>query len=354
MVAVRAVTRNGAGTGTALTGNKPTGTADGDQLIAYVLWSSSSATLTAAPTGWTLQEADPNPADFSLAMYSKIASSEGASWEWTASVSVAWNVIVVAVQAPHVTTPVNVDLAEILATGDAIAVGPMTTTISGCLVLTLAVMDATGAERVVSADGTPTQHYGNTGNSVLNELHVGLFSEIQAAAGAITRTASQDTALSDQAWGSFMVAIAPVATAAITGTATASISETDIVSGGKTVIITLTGDAWVAAGASFDAQRQNIINGMDSAQSELLGWDNTVKALQGVAGVVRTSDTVATITLDAQATYNITATETITVTVPATALVGAGAVVGSPTFTVTATGGAATTKRNNLTLTGVS
>jgi hypothetical protein len=132
-------------------------------------------------------------------------------------------------------------------------------------------------------------------------------------------------------------------TAAITGTATASISETDIVAGGKTVIITLTSDTWVASGATFDAQRQNIINGMDSAQSELLGWDNVVKGLQGVAGVVRTSNTVVTITLDAQITYNITAQETITVTVPSTALNYAVTVVAAPTFTVATTGGAAVT-----------
>ena len=123
-------------------------------------------------------------------------------------------------------------------------------------------------------------------------------------------------------------------TAAITGTATASITEADVVAGGKTIIITLTGDTWVAAGATFDAQRQNIINGLDSAQSEALGWDAKVKALEVVSAVVRTSATVVTVTLTASATYDITAQETITVTVPATAVVAALAIVGAPTFTV--------------------
>ena len=133
-----------------------------------------------------------------------------------------------------------------------------------------------------------------------------------------------------------------VVTAVISGTATASITESDIVAGGKTVIITLSGDTWVASGATFDAERQNIINGMDSAQSELLGWDNVVKGLQGVGGVVRTSDTVVTITLDAQLTYDITATETITVTVPSSALSrGGNSVVGTPTFTVSTAGAVA-------------
>ena len=123
----------------------------------------------------------------------------------------------------------------------------------------------------------------------------------------------------------------------ITGTITPSATEADIVTGGKTIIITLSDDTWVVT-ASFDAQRQNIINGLDSAQAEATGWDAVVKATQGVTGVVRTSDTVVTITWDAFATYNITATETITATIPATALVGGVARVATPTFEVTITG----------------
>ncbi len=124
-------------------------------------------------------------------------------------------------------------------------------------------------------------------------------------------------------------------TAALTGTAVPTITEADVVAGGKTTIITLVGDTWVASGATFDAQRQNIINGIDSAQSEATGWDAIVKAGMAVTDVVRTSNTVVTITLEAFATYNITANETITVTIPATALVGNTAIVASPTFAVT-------------------
>ncbi len=124
-------------------------------------------------------------------------------------------------------------------------------------------------------------------------------------------------------------------TAALTGTIVASVTEADIVAGGKTLIITLTGDTWIAAGAgSFDLQRDEIIAGVDSAQSEALGWDLVPKALQSLGGVVRTSDTVATITWDAFATYNITAQETITVTVPGTALTGTTPIVATPTFTI--------------------
>lgn len=127
---------------------------------------------------------------------------------------------------------------------------------------------------------------------------------------------------------------APVASAALTGTATEGITEADVVAGGKTIIVTLTNDTWVAAGATFDAARQAIIDGLNSAQSELTGWNAEVRDKEVVTAVVRTSDTVVTITLSAAAAYDITAQETITVTVPATAVVGAVAIVGEPTFTV--------------------
>jgi len=123
--------------------------------------------------------------------------------------------------------------------------------------------------------------------------------------------------------------------AALTGTITASINEGDIVSGGKTIILTLTNDTWVTAGATFDAQRQNIINGIDSAQAEAFGWDAEVKAKEVVGAVIRTSNTVVTITLSAASAYDITAQETITATIPATALVtSVSAVIANPTFTV--------------------
>jgi hypothetical protein len=122
----------------------------------------------------------------------------------------------------------------------------------------------------------------------------------------------------------------------VSGTATATISELDIVAGGKTIILTLQNDTWVAAGATFNAERAAIIAGLSAASSPADGWNAVLRdAGIDVADVVRTNSTKVTITLDAEATYNIAAKETITVTVPASALVIAeSAIVASPTFTV--------------------
>lgn len=109
----------------------------------------------------------------------------------------------------------------------------------------------------------------------------------------------------------------------VTGTINTNTHQGNIVAGGKTIILTLSATTWVTAGATFDAQRQNIINGLDSNKSEATGWDAVVKAGLAVTSVVRTSNSVVTITLPAFATYNITEQEYITFTCPATATVDA-------------------------------
>ena len=125
------------------------------------------------------------------------------------------------------------------------------------------------------------------------------------------------------------------ATAVLSGTAVPTITETDIVNGGKTIIITLANDTWVATVGEDNAITNALIAGIDSAQSEATGWDAVVKANMVYTDIVRTSDTVITITLGAEATYDITATEIITATIPATAVTGATEITATPTFTVT-------------------
>lgn len=134
--------------------------------------------------------------------------------------------------------------------------------------------------------------------------------------------------------GIFKFAVPPTITCALSGTVTSSIDEDDITAGGNTIILTLTGGYWPASGTKFNAARQAIIDGLDSAQSEANGWD-AERSNIAVTDVVRTSDTVVTITLPAIAGYDITATETITATIPTSVLTASeSAVVATPTFTI--------------------
>ncbi len=123
---------------------------------------------------------------------------------------------------------------------------------------------------------------------------------------------------------------------AVTGTLGGSGgTPAEIVAGGETIILTLTDTSWVAAGATFDAQRQAIIDGLDSNLSDQNGWDAR-RSDFAVGDVVRTSASVVTITLTGASAYAIPATETITATAPAAALTTSSAIIGTPTFNVVA------------------
>lgn len=104
----------------------------------------------------------------------------------------------------------------------------------------------------------------------------------------------------------------------------------------------------------FNDARAAIRDGCDSAQAEGSGWDALRSTTMPVGNVVRTSDTVATITLAAAGTYNITAQETVTCTMPSAALTNGVAAVATPTFTVDTSGGGAPPCVQRLSMMGVS
>ena len=126
------------------------------------------------------------------------------------------------------------------------------------------------------------------------------------------------------------VGIAPYVkpSVAMTGTAIASgVTEAQIVSGGETIILTLAKGQFNTNTTAFDAARQAMIDGMDSAQAEAAGWDAVVKAEEVVTAIVRTSDLVVTITLSEfdgtpKTLYAITSDETISVVIPAALMEG--------------------------------
>lgn len=76
----------------------------------------------------------------------------------------------------------------------------------------------------------------------------GTSAQTQRGPGRATNKTFSWTISSTQ-WGAIgvSVAVAPAKSAALTGTALAGITETDVVAGGKTIIITLTGDTWIPA-----------------------------------------------------------------------------------------------------------
>lgn len=131
----------------------------------------------------------------------------------------------------------------------------------------------------------------------------------------------------------FTLEEAPAGACAVSGTVTPSVTIADIRAGGKTIILTLSGDTWVASGTAFNAIRQDIIDGLVAGASPTLGWNNT-RANISTSAVARTSDTVVTITLPALPSYWVGAAETITATIPGSALAGASPLTATPTFQI--------------------
>jgi hypothetical protein len=109
-----------------------------------------------------------------------------------------------------------------------------------------------------SMPSTPTQYHGATfyvsgdsGNSPGDHFHyddgggkTNIYAGTMTPPATISGWSTDYSNKYFSVWATYEVLAG--ASAVITGTATASINESDIVNGGKTVIITLTGDTWIA------------------------------------------------------------------------------------------------------------
>jgi hypothetical protein len=339
---LRATSANHSTTGTAMSVAAPTGTTTGDLVIVAV--HGNGQTTIADNNGGTPFTADisnfkPNTSNgHTVSIFSRrIQAGDPSTYNFTLGATGRWSIIAATWQSPNSGTiydvaPNTANAANRDNSDASTITAPSITTVNPN-----AIHVACGF--IDNATSTVASHpSGYTAINTSTDEPQGMSYKVIVSPGATGTTTY--TSSDSQPMIGLSFSIKTRESAALTGTAAASITETDIVNGGKTIILTLANDTWIAAGAgSFDLQRQNIINGITSAQSETFGWNLVPKALQGVAGVVRTSATVVTITLDAQATYNITAQETITVTIPATALTGGVAIVASPAFTVSTVGG---------------
>eukprot|EP00163_Fabomonas_tropica_P011118 TRINITY_DN2164_c0_g1_i2.p1 TRINITY_DN2164_c0_g1~~TRINITY_DN2164_c0_g1_i2.p1 ORF type:complete len:1432 (+),score=338.63 TRINITY_DN2164_c0_g1_i2:411-4706(+) len=117
----------------------------------------------------------------------------------------------------------------------------------------------------------------------------------------------------------------------------AGVTETAVQGAAHTIIITITStDTWAPAGVLFENERQDIINGLLLDQTGgPNGWENTIRPSLPVTSVVRSSDTVVTVTVPATSEYAIGVDEVIRFQVASTST-SRGAVVNS-TNTVTVT-----------------
>ena len=120
------------------------------------------------------------------------------------------------------------------------------------------------------------------------------------------------------------ITVASNSTAVLSGTIISTpVSETDILTGGKTLTITLSDGQWVTDIKTNDIKRNALFSGL-AASTDTTAWSKVVSALKaaGQTAIDRTDNYTVTITLPAVAGYNIAANQYVTMTIPATCMIG--------------------------------
>lgn len=120
------------------------------------------------------------------------------------------------------------------------------------------------------------------------------------------------------------ITVASNSTAVLSGTIISTlVSETDILTGGKTLTITLSDGQWVTDIKTNETKRNALFSGL-ATSTDAAAWAKVVSALKtaGQTAIERTNNYTITITLPAVAGYNIAANQYVTMTIPATCMIG--------------------------------
>lgn len=332
-------TRNPLSSVTGVTADLGSAPTSGNLLIFGVCLGISGASVNSVPSGWVLITGESTGSSASWYWYYKISngSEQQQTWGFDSTIFGTSNYHEYEWGQGAPTVVSTEDLTNISTTSTTQNTGSINPSTNNNICLALHGIDGNANATTESLPGgwTADVEWGSEsttrGDAKLSRILN------QASASSLDCTATH-TGTADEMYGAIAAfSYTPSGpSVAVTGTITPSVPQAEIVSGGRTIILTLTNDTWVASGATFDAQRQAIIDGITSQQTETTGWNNEVRDKEVVGSVVRTSNTAVTITLSASSLYAITANETIDVTVPASALVTSGSPVSATSaFSIT-------------------
>lgn len=139
--------------------------------------------------------------------------------------------------------------------------------------------------------------------------------------------------------------ISPVNTqsAKLSGSAVSGVTEADIAAGGKTIVITLTGDVWALDVATDSTKRNNLLDRLTATgtNSDETKWTAALGSFKTSANsnstvVVRSSDTVVTITLPAYTGFELSGDLIVSLNIPKEVLTTASTSITTSSFTVSA------------------
>lgn len=150
--------QNNSGSGT-ITINKPSGVVDGDVLIAFFSEDSNTPRIT-PPGGWSAASGSGIGANGEIVVgtsavlqcFTKVASSEGASWAFTPSASYTGVVGVIAYSGGDSTTPIDVAAGTSTASSTNHATPTITPSVSGCMLVGIWMVDSNAANTWSTAD----------------------------------------------------------------------------------------------------------------------------------------------------------------------------------------------------------
>lgn len=192
MASVRAAA-NGSASAATWTVTKPSGAVDDDYLVVVLYIDSNTQTITSVPSGWTLLDGpidNPTTPDVRGWSYGKVASGEGASWDWTFSATAAGGWMSVAVQDADGTEVPTESNATGTASGTTHTTSSLTTGATACVLL-FAAVDKSGST-------SPGAYWSGWTNGLTERIDVetavfielGLADQTAVAAGTFTRAAT--------------------------------------------------------------------------------------------------------------------------------------------------------------------
>lgn len=189
--ASNAAQNTGGGAPVTVTVTKPTGTVDGDLLLALVATGSVGTVTT--PSGWTLEQSAASGSSHAY-LFSKVAVSEGASFSFTTPDNNIISAGVTAIKGPAIVTPVGAKAVQSngsSTTATAPTITPLANSLIGLLVASFGATPTTSGYGIVTSSPTFVEEYDTAANGIGIAAAFGLRS---AATATGTGTATLSSA----------------------------------------------------------------------------------------------------------------------------------------------------------------
>lgn len=177
-----------------LTISKPSGVVDGDLMVAFIGCTGSAVTIT-PPAGWTAIRNDTDTSTINERSFWKIASSEGASYDFTFSASTNCLGSIHRITGHDATTPIDASGGQTNASSLSVTAPTITTATANTLLLFASVITSNGGGSATSTAPGGMTEVADFDNNGFGNLNSEICREAIAAIGATgTRvaTASQN------------------------------------------------------------------------------------------------------------------------------------------------------------------